>query len=203
MKITNNITLIDGTMANCYVVNHEDKIYLIDAGMKGSGRRIIQYFERENIKPDIVLITHYHPDHIGGLYQIEQRFRPEIYVPDQELDVVLGKAKVIPANSFMSRLVASMSRIQPALTAKPLSKFTQDDIKVIETPGHTPQSSSYLFEKDKAIFVGDAIFVDRSGEFSINKSFTLDMKKAEESRTKILNYKGYLVVPGHGPVKKI
>jgi len=46
MKISENVELIDGTLANSYAVFGNDKTFLIDAGTKGSGKKIISYFQK-------------------------------------------------------------------------------------------------------------------------------------------------------------
>ena len=55
MKITENIELIDGTMANCYSVNLDGRQLLIDAGTRGSSKKIIDYYRKKNLKPEIVV----------------------------------------------------------------------------------------------------------------------------------------------------
>ncbi len=196
MKITDHVDLIDGTMANSYVIHEGNEVILIDAGTKSSGRKIVDYF-KNNIKPTAVLITHYHPDHIGGLQLIYNEFQPEIYVPREEIDTVKGKSRMIPASSFMSRIVAGISKVAPVDQVSPADTLKFPYIEVIPTPGHTPGSTSYLYRTDNVIFVGDAFSV-KSGKAVINKAFTLDLALAERSREKILSIRGVKILPGHG-----
>jgi len=198
MKISENVELIDGTLANSYAVFANDKTFLIDAGTKGSGKKIISYFQKTGKKPDVVLITHYHPDHIGGLSLIHENFKPMVYVPDSELQVVKGQAKIIPAKSIISHIIARFSKINPVQEAEPLSKFSHKDFTILPTPGHTPQSTSYIFNLDKVIFIGDAFSIKKDGSYVINRTFTLNIEEAKKSMESILAYKGYTVAPGHG-----
>ncbi|MBD6955624.1 MAG: MBL fold metallo-hydrolase, partial [Thermoplasmatales archaeon] len=62
MRIDDNIELIDNTMCNVYVVKLDDKVIQIDSGMRGNAKVIIEYYEERKIRPDVVLITHYHLD---------------------------------------------------------------------------------------------------------------------------------------------
>lgn len=197
MKITENIDLIDGTTAHCYSVTVYGRIVLVDAGMKGSAKRIINYYNDKQTKPDVVLITHYHPDHVGGLYRISEAFNPLIFVPDREMDVIMGKTRMVPAKSLISHIVASMAKIHPVGNVKPVSSLKLEGIQVVETPGHTPGSTSYYLEGDEAMFVGDAVNNTRDG-LKISRAFTLDMEQAEKSRQIIMQHRARLILPGHG-----
>ncbi len=199
MKITENIELIDGTMANCYSVNLDGRQLLIDTGTRGSSKKIIDYYRKNNLKPEIVLITHYHPDHVGGLKSIRDEFGAKIYAPDAEIGVISGKERMTPAKSLASRLVSGFMKSEPVEGLSRSSELSLEGLEVVETPGHTPGSTSYFFSKDNVLFVGDAVVVS-SGKLGLNKAFTLDMAKAEESRKKILEHPAQIILSGHGEV---
>lgn len=202
MKISDSVEMIDGTMAHTYVVRHEGKVVLIDTGMKSSGKRIIQYFEEHSEKPDIILITHYHPDHIGGLSTICEKYKPSVYAPREELEVIRGQKKPIPAKSVMSKFVSAVSRSGAVENVSGLDELSLDWMKVVETRGHTPGSASFLFEPESFLFVGDAVTV-KNQEASVNRQFSLDLEEAEKSRKKILSMSGVTILPGHGDPLRI
>ncbi len=191
------LNLITGTMAHCYDVSVENKRYLIDAGNKGSGRKIVEYYKTRNAKPDIVLITHYHPDHIGGLFIVNEAFNPDIYVPDGEIDVVRGRAQMVPAKSFVSKLISRMMRAVPVEHIMPLSALTDPNVKIYHTGGHTPDSMSYYFSALNALFVGDSAIM-KKGVIGINKPFTLNYDRAMKSVAEIKKMRGVIAYPGHG-----
>ncbi|MCL4350498.1 MAG: MBL fold metallo-hydrolase [Candidatus Thermoplasmatota archaeon] len=197
MESVDSILLIPGTMANCYDVNYNGVRYLIDAGTKGTGKKLVSYFEEKKGKPDVVLITHYHPDHIGGLSLLKEKFNPKIFVPDGELDVVKGKSRIIPGKSMISRLISKTAKIAPVDGAKPLSSFKGDGINVLETGGHTPDSRTFVFSSLKAVFPGDSALMKRNVP-GFSRNFSLDHEKSAESLEKILNVHGTTCYPGHG-----
>lgn len=202
MKITDSVEMIDGTMANAYVIRHEGKVLLIDAGMKSSGRKIAEYFDSHSEKPDAILITHYHPDHIGGLSNLVEKYGSKVYAHKNELAFITGKEKIKPAKSILSKMVSGVSKSEPVEEVESFEKLPYKWMKAVETHGHTPGSTSLLYEPDNLLFVGDAVSV-KGGKTVINKQFTLDMTEAEKSQEKILSMKGATILPGHGEPLKI
>ena len=65
MKIADGLFVIDGTNANVYVFKIGDKVFQVDSAFKGQFDKIRSFYESNGLKPDVVLITHAHPDHIG------------------------------------------------------------------------------------------------------------------------------------------
>ena len=202
MKISDSVERIDGTMAHTYVVRHDGKFLLIDAGTKSSGKKIIDFFEDHKEKPDAILITHYHPDHIGGLSMLVERYDPQVYAHSSELNVIRGQEKIKPARSLISKMVSTVSRVEPVGKAEELEKMPFSWIKPVDTRGHTPGSTSFLFEPESMLFVGDAVTV-KGKDATVNRQFTLDLDEAEKSREKILSMKGATILPGHGEPLRI
>lgn len=196
-KHGDGIELIDGTMANCYSINLNGTIFLVDAGTKGSGKKILSFYSGRNEKPAMVLITHYHMDHVGGLKLIHDQLTPEIFVPDNEMEVVAGRSKPAPAASMMGRFASSLMKTDPVTDIKPASELTVEGIDVLKTEGHTPGSTSYYFPSLKAVFVGDALGT-KNGEAFVNKAFTLDMGAANKAKDRLLAMTGVTIFPGHG-----
>ncbi|MFP3131500.1 MAG: MBL fold metallo-hydrolase [Nitrososphaeria archaeon] len=106
--------------------------------------------------------------------------------------------------SFLASVFSAFYRVSPIKDAEDTAKLT-NEVTVIETPGHTPGSVSYMIELngEKFIFVGDAAF-EKDGRLYVNKRFSLDYLLAEESLKKIESLKPITVLPGHGkPVKLV
>lgn len=202
MRISDSVTRIDGTMAHSYSVEHEGNVILIDTGLKSSGRKIVDFYEQSGKKPDIILITHYHVDHIGGLALLKEKYSPKIYAPGEEISVLEGRNKPVQPRSLLSRFAALMGNADPVSGTLPVQEFSVDWMKSIPTVGHTPGSTSYFFEPEKFLFVGDAVIV-KGGKATVNRQFTLDLEKASESMKKIMSMSGNTILPGHGDPLKI
>lgn len=202
MKITESVEKIDGTMANVYLVKYDGKVLLVDAGMKSSARKIIEFLEKNSEKPDAILITHYHPDHIGGLSQLVEKYGSAVYAHPKEIGIIKGESRIKPAKGILSKMVTAVSKSEPVDKVESLENIPFNWIKVVETQGHTPGSTSFLFEPDSVLFVGDAVTV-KGEKTSVNRQFTLDIDEGEKSRQKILSMKGTTILPGHGEPLKI
>lgn len=195
------IQLLPKSMANCYIVKRDDETLLIDAGTEKTGLNISQYMRNNNIKVDFVLLTHYHPDHVGGLRNLNLK-DSVIYGPDGELNVINGKEPMKPGKSFISRLIASRFRGIENVEIEPISNMKLSWIRSEQTPGHTPDSRIFVVDDEKVIFSGDSA-VEKGGRLSVSKAFSLDYELAEKSLREIMKHNGYTVYPGHGRTVKI
>ena len=62
------VHFIDVGQGDSILIEFRDKTMLIDAGERGMGERVIAYLEGRNVERlDVVVATHAHTDHIGGL----------------------------------------------------------------------------------------------------------------------------------------
>src|SRR5512134_1862569 len=50
----------------------------------GEARPVLDYLARENLYLAAILATHHHPDHVGGIAQILEKFRVPVYGPRNE-----------------------------------------------------------------------------------------------------------------------
>lgn len=138
---------------NCLLVRGQDALVLVDTGLGaaehplgGEGGRLWEELARVGADPqdvDIVVISHGHLDHIGGLVRSgDPAFpRARYLVSDGEWDHWTSPTVL----DGLSELVARPPREQlpPLETAGVLERFTGElqvasDIRLIPAPGHTP-----------------------------------------------------------------
>ncbi len=122
---------------------------------------IFDLAEKERYQIDKILITHYHPDHLGGRmmgHTIEgaaemlARVKAKVYVNRNEAD---GAKKI--AGLADSDIVA--------VDAGDTFKLGNLDIKFLHTPGHTPGSQCFLVGGN--LISGDTLFVDSCGRVDL------------------------------------
>ncbi|WP_337860221.1 MBL fold metallo-hydrolase [Ferroplasma sp.] len=197
MKITDSVERIDKTMANSYLAFINGMYIIVDSGTPGSGKKIINYLEENKIKPDAVLITHYHVDHTGGLYNLYEKYKMEIYVPINEESIISGLESV-PLKPFLPKLASTIMHAKRVKDLKPLSEMDIKGIEILKTPGHTKDSTSYLLKNEKILFSGDAA-VELKRKPGYNKMFSADQQQAAQSIKGIVGMKS-LILPGHGNI---
>lgn len=91
---------------------------------------------REGLTPSAILLTHHHPDHIGGVAELLQEFAVPVYAPDDER---------IP---LATTTVRDGERLR--LNAP------QIDFEVLSVPGHTRSHIAYY--GGGVLFCGDTLF---------------------------------------------
>ena len=171
----------------------EDQITVVDAGFKGSGRRIVRYLEEQGRSPSEVtriIATHYHVDHIGGIAELKSATGGAVAAHASEIPF-LQTDDPLPSPFHDSRLAVLTAPLvhlsePPAFVVD--AALTDGDqlgdfgnIQVVHTPGHTPGSISLYFRQQGALIVGDALEC-RGGKLGLpSRLFTSDMEQAKAS----------------------
>jgi len=216
MEILKNIHQIPGVMANSYLIVEPDGLTLIDVGIPGNGKKILDYIERLGRKPgDLrrILITHADMDHVGSLGTVRKATGARVYsgaVESQAMAEGRSSRPVKAGGNPIRRLLFSvMGRF---LNAKPgpADELLKDGqvlpimggLKVVETIGHTPGHFSYFLPSSGVLFSGDSIVADDKGLQKSRPNFTWDAAKADEAVRRQAALGARIVCPGHGLVVK-
>jgi len=157
---------------NCLLVRTEDALLLVDTGLGaaqhplgGTGGQIWAELERVGVTPadvDVVVISHGHLDHIGGLVKDgEPAFpRARYLIPEGEWDFWTSPSVL----QGLSELVATPPREQlpPLEEAGVLERVSGDveivpGVRLIPAPGHTPaQVAVEVGTSDGLLYAVDA-----------------------------------------------
>jgi len=152
-----------GQMANfVYLIGDAKRreAMVVDPAWDISG--ILEQLGRDEMKLVGALVTHYHPDHVGG-----HLFGHDI----QGLSELVAQAPVpVYANAHETEGVAqvtglSTSDIKPVHGGDTLS-VGDIPIRFLHTPGHTPGSQCFLVDEQRLVS-GDTLFIGACGRVDL------------------------------------
>lgn len=122
---------------------------------------IVEFTERENMRLTGALVTHYHPDHIGG-----DIFGHSISGLAELISSCPVKVHVNDAESEGVKQITGLSESDLA-RHQGGDDISIGDIKVklLHTPGHTPGSQCFLAES--SLVSGDTLFIGGCGRVDL------------------------------------
>lgn len=136
----------------------------------GSVHRIIDVLEKEKVKVQYVITTHAHPDHTDGNNEIIEKYNAKLVAHE------------------MSPLKADIK-----VKDDDVIKLGESELKIIYTPGHSPDSICILIED--SVITGDTLFVGAIGRADLLGS---DIEELYNSLQKLMSLdENIKVYPGH------
>jgi glyoxylase-like metal-dependent hydrolase (beta-lactamase superfamily II) len=138
---------------NCYVVRHRPtgRQLVIDPG--GEADRIAAVVTAGGGGADGILLTHGHPDHLGGVHDLQTVFDVPCRAHREEQPVIASVASW--AGALMRQRIPAPRRLE-YFTDEPVLAYDGFEVRVVFTPGHTPGGVCYVF--DGFVFTGDTLF---------------------------------------------
>lgn len=197
--------------SNAYLIVNGEKSVLIDAGNKGMQRIILNAINKSNLKPSdiaLIILTHTHFDHTGGLKKMKEHCNAKIIVHEKESRNLAEGYTIIPlGTSFPVKILAGAGRIffpwiskypavHPDIIVQEEYEIDLEGIRanIIHTPGHTEGSVSIIFAD--VAFVGDTMMgITEKKAFP---HFANDIPLLMKSWQKLLNLGCTEFYPGHG-----
>lgn len=207
MELSPGIHKIDGVSgANSFLVIAAEGAAVIDAGLPGNERKIVEYSTSVGVEPaklSYIILTHADIDHSGSVAKLKGLTGAKVAIHEADAPRLSGEKKLKEVKGAMGLLFGVMGpfmRFTPVKPDVPLKDSDRLlDLAVVHTPGHT-EGSICLYKEKEAIFVGDALRTDSAGTPGLPPGpMTVDMEQAKESIRKISALQYALLLPGHGP----
>lgn len=192
---------------NCYIVEEESSLTLIDAGLPNSYKGIQQAIAQIDKPLGAIILTHIHDDHVGSLDMLH-RLYPDIpvYVSERDARLMSGDL-TLDSHEPQTKIKGSVPK---KLQTRPSVLLHEGDLvgslQVIATPGHTPGSIALLDTRDRSLIAGDS-FQTRGGVAvagSVRLAFpfpalaTWSKELSLQSAQRLLAFKPSLLAVGHG-----
>jgi glyoxylase-like metal-dependent hydrolase (beta-lactamase superfamily II) len=213
-----NVHRIQSVAAYSHLVETEDALYLIDAGMVGHGRSVLRKIRdigRDPREIRLVVVTHGHADHFGGLPEILDEYDDfEIVThPEHARVVSTGSVLISPGLNPYSKFYELIARNSlPRMRLRGVgSVIALDDGarldeyglagRIVYTTGHSTGDISLLLD-DGTAFVGDAVQGRRIPGLTRPElpNMALDVDEVLASWEALLDAGATTIYPAHGSV---
>jgi glyoxylase-like metal-dependent hydrolase (beta-lactamase superfamily II) len=214
MEISPGVHLLKNIFVNLYLVIDHDHLTLIDTGISGNGRRILNYISSLGLTSDTlkrIIITHADGDHYGSLSYLQKNSAGETNANQIEAEAIRNgrsSRELTPAGiqKILYSAVRPLMKTQPAK----VDQYLVDGqvlpilggLQVINTPGHTPGHISLFSPATGILFAGDSINVIGGKLVPSAGANTWDPGQAELSFQAQLKLDPAFVCAGHGFWKK-
>lgn len=181
--------------SNTFVISSDGSkgIWLVDVG---DINKVFDILPNDAIVRGVFL-THTHFDHIYGINLLFNRY-PEmvVYVAESGKEALFSSKKNLSLY-HESPLEYKGSNIKTLKEGDIIELYPDVDIKVISTPGHSPDSLSYLL-LEKYLFTGDAYIPNVP---VVSKLPGGNKIIAAESKRQLIELShGRVLFPGHGDI---
>ena len=158
---------------------------------------IVRVIERDDLKLTAALITHFHPDHLGGNLMghhiqgaaelLERNLPIKVYVHKSEAD-------------FVGR-IAGLSQSDLVCTdGTEALRLGERSLRFLHTPGHTPGSQCFLI--DGRLISGDTLFIGGCGRVDLPGSDPTQMYDSLVNKLKQLP-DDTVLYPGHNYADRV
>ena len=146
-----------------------------------------------------ILITHAHPDHVGGLPDLQAATGAEVICHQVEKPYVEGTENILRGGGNVGDPLPG-TPVDRTLSDGEVIEEIEGGLQTIFTPGHAPGHASYWLPRHKVMFVGDVIWHFLGRMTLPMKMATPDMDANKRSSQKIAMLKPQIACFGHGPI---
>ncbi len=190
-------TLVVGRLqTNCYILESDSTALVIDPG--DEPERILRFLSDLKVKPNQIIATHTHFDHVLGVDKIRTTLKIPFLIHRGDLSMLESMQSRV--HEFMGLSVPPPPRVDRFLADGESISVGQHTVRVLHTPGHSPGSISLASQG--YVITGDALFsqsIGRTdlpgGDFdTLIRSITDRLFSLDDDTT---------VYPGHGPETSI
>ncbi|MBQ7651084.1 MAG: MBL fold metallo-hydrolase [Victivallales bacterium] len=183
-----HIIVLNFLSVNCYVLNNKgsDRALIVDPG--SSKDMIFKRIDELGLKPEGILLTHAHVDHISAVPEVAEKYGIPVWIHNDDIPLYNS-----PDNALKPWMDAVQSLPQPV---KDCPKAGME-FSVIHTPGHSRGSCCFYFPEDKFLISGDTLFEGTYGRTDFPGGSEIEIM--DSICNKLLTLPNDVTVyPGHG-----
>ncbi|MDF2990461.1 MAG: Zn-dependent hydrolase [Microbacterium sp.] len=221
-EVADGVLMITRAFTNSYLVDTDDGLILVDAGLPRSWPLLIAALAAFRSAPrDLVsvLLTHGHFDHVGTLGRLQSEHHVPVHVHEADVPLVrhpyrydreasralypLRHPGGLPLLARMARAGALAVRGVEALGDIRPGAATLGGLVAVATPGHTYGHTAFHLPDRGVLFSGDALvtldpYTGRTGPQVVARAATADSAAAVAVLDELTRTGADTVLPGHG-----
>lgn len=217
IKISDNVFLLGSQEFNIYLVRGE-KCALIEGGVSTQFPSLLKQLEYLKISPrdiEYLIVLHSHADHIMTFLPLQETF-PWIQIVasakskksfnDERLVEKFKESDMYIAQSLFKAALGDGMVHQSSSLRFPMNLSFEDGdqidlgkgvkLKVLETPGHSPDGISLYFEDEEVLFVSDTVGLYYPPDY-IKPNYFYNLAIHEVSLQRIKNVRAKVLCKGH------
>jgi hydroxyacylglutathione hydrolase len=190
---------------NSYVIRVNESTtdcIIIDTGL--STEPLIDFLKKNNLNPQILILTHGHADHIAGAASLRKNFG--------KIRVCIHKADSYMLNdaagnlSYLAGMKITTAPADIIFDREDQVEYVGLKFRLIHTPGHSPGGICLYGKDEKVLFSGDTLFAGSVGRTDFSG---YDMQRCFEQLISGIKNKLLVlpddttVLPGHGEATTI
>jgi glyoxylase-like metal-dependent hydrolase (beta-lactamase superfamily II) len=178
-SVISGVYQISHRIVNSFVIDGDEGVTLIDTGLPRLHRTIVTALPqigRSVADIAAIVLTHSHRDHTGGASYLKAASGAPVYASTVDSVAIRGNEPIpTPPITDQLRFLKPLFNMLPDSEPVDVEHTVAEgetidlpaDLRVIDTPGHTPGHVSYLLEREGGLLiVGDASVAKR-GEIKL------------------------------------
>lgn len=174
-QVTDNLWILGNEYFHFYLIKGNDTCALVEIGISAMVDILLEQLSSIEVKPDFLIVTHPHSDHVTGLDYLRQAFPRAKVIAGKEAESFLNHPKAIKStiteDNYVAKSMASHSLFtrRPTITSVPLLSgcTVMNDgneldlggltIRFLEAKGHSPGNILVHIPDLKTVLVSDSL----------------------------------------------
>lgn len=178
---------------NCYLLVNPENSESIIVDPADSPELVEELVVKSESKPQAILLTHGHFDHVGAALALKDMYGIKIYASKDE-EMLLASPDINLSGAYGMNISFKADEWLRDGQEIDIAGF---HIKAIHTPGHTAGSMCYYIEDEKTLMSGDTLFECSVGRTDFPTSSGAAMNASLRDKLAVLP-DDVDVFPGHG-----
>ena len=170
---------------NFYVLLNGSEALLIDAGYKPQCEQVLKDLEAKGVKVTAAVPSHYHPDHVEGIFLIDS---PDVYGNS----FAVATLKVFYTDSEVGVMAPTK-----LLKSGSVLEFGDHRLRFTTAPGHS-DCTMLIDINNRFLHIADLYIRNDAGKDVLPYVKWNGVKKHIESLRSVLKYKDYTFLISHG-----